>query len=88
MNILEKPLTIDQIKKLSKNGKKQIKGNVSIDLIDIYDGYESFLNALSIKLVGNELLMDISYSVIGGIGTSVYFEVSGDVSEVLNSLSD
>jgi len=81
--VFDKPMTIKEIKKKTNNGEKYLSGDVAIDLTDIYDGHESFLNALSIKLVGNELLMDITYSVIGGNGTTVFFEVTGDVSEVI-----
>jgi len=84
-DILEKPLSIREIKKRTNNGKTYLTGKVALDLSEIYDGHESFLNALSIKLVGDELLMDITYSVIGGTGHVVFFEVSGDVSEVLNN---
>jgi len=87
-NILDKPLSKKKIKELSKNGKMYVTGKVSLDLNEIYDGHETFLDALSMHLVGNELLMDITYSVIGGKGKSVFFEVSGDVSEVLNSMED
>ena len=85
LDSLTKPLSIREIKKQSNNGKTYITANVTLELSDIYDGHESFLDALSQKLVGSELLMDITYSVVGGKGTAVVFEVSGDVSQVLES---
>lgn len=85
-DVLNKPLSLKEIKKLTNNGSLYLTGKVSLELTDLYDGYESFLSALSFKLVGNDLLMDITYSVIGGEGESVFFEVSGDVREVISSL--
>lgn len=83
MDILSRPFSKKKLKELSNNGKKYITGNISLDLNEIYNGHEAFLDALSMKLIGSELLMDISHSVIGGKGSCVFFEVSGDVSEAL-----
>lgn len=83
LDCLEKPYSNREIKKLSNNGKNYITGRVAVECNELFDGLESFLDTLSRKLVGDDLLMDISYKVVGGEGSTIAFEVTGDVSEVL-----
>lgn len=84
MKVLEKPLTLPEIKKKTKNGKEYITGVVSVDIgVMTANDYESFLDELAMNLTNSDLLMDISYEVVGGKGSSVYLKVSGDVSQVL-----
>jgi hypothetical protein len=79
--------SIKQIKKLTRNGKKYLTGKVVVDLSELYDGHDAFLDTISERLTGTELLMDISYSVIKGEGLSITLEVSGDASAVLECSS-
>lgn len=83
LGALDKHYSVKEIKKLTNNGRKYLVGRVAVDCNELYDGQETFLDALSMHLVGNELLMDITYSVVGGSGSTIVFEVSGDVTEVL-----
>lgn len=75
--------TIKQIQKLTRNGRKFLTGKVKVELNELYDGHHSFLDTISLRLTGTELLMDISYSVIGGKGSYITLQVSGDASGVL-----
>lgn len=82
--ILDKPYTEEEINSLiDKNG--YITGNVVANLTEIIDAdLESFLDILSIRLTGSDLLTDISYEPIGFLqGYGLVIQVHGCVSEVL-----
>jgi hypothetical protein len=81
---LEKPLTARQIRKgLDEEG--YITGVVEIDLEEILSlDADGWLDLLSKKLVGDDLLMDISYRVVGHRRPSgIHIEVIGNPSESL-----
>lgn len=82
-DILKKPLGKSQIMaRMDRDG--YIKGVVAVDLEDVIDGdREAFLNVISTKLVGSDLLMDISYRLVGQRDDVLYIEVIGDPSEAL-----
>lgn len=77
---LLKPFTVAEIRQnLDANG--YISGDVLVDLSDIIDNdLEGFLDIISEKLVGNDLLMDITYEVAGGSKDGVVINVTGDPS--------
>jgi hypothetical protein len=55
---------------------------VKVDLSDIIGtSLEDFLDILSNAAVGNDLLMDISYKVVGHKDDLLFIEVDGDASE-------
>lgn len=88
IKVLKKPLSLRQIKKQSKNGQEYISGVVSADVGEMTSNcFETFLDGLSMSLTNTELLMDITFEVVGGKGSSVYFKVTGDVSQILESAS-
>lgn len=77
-------MSIEDIKK-NKTENNIITGNVSIPLTDIIHGdIETFLDALSNALTGTTLLMDISYAPIEVSDDNIIFQVSGDVSMILD----
>lgn len=77
-------MSIEDIKK-NKTENNIITGNVSIPLTDIIHGdIETFLDALSNALTGTTLLMDISYVPIEVSDDNIIFQVSGDVSMILD----
>ncbi len=80
--VLDEPLTKDA---MDKDG--WVKGVVAVDIGDIATGnYELFLDLLSERLVGNELLMDIQYRVVGHSADVLHIEVTGDASEVFEQV--
>lgn len=84
MQILEKPMEIDDIKKqMDKDGR--VSGIVAIGLYNIIErDEETFLDMIGETLTGSELLMDITYKVVGHDDkNNLYIEVSGDASEIL-----
>ena len=64
-----------------------ISGVIKIHISDMIDNdFEDFLDFISTELVGNELLMNIDYKVLGlceDEENTLYLLVSGDVSNVL-----
>ena len=85
--VIEKaPATEDQLYEAVAGGKYVI-GVVEVspsELIDV--DYEGFLDLVSTRLVGNDLLMDISYEAIGWNPETkaVLFKETGDPSEAYN----
>lgn len=77
-------MSIEDIKK-NKTENNIITGNVSIPLTDIIHGdIETLLDTLSNALTGTTLLMDISYAPIEVSDDNIIFQVSGDVSMILD----
>ena len=63
-----------------------VTGVVAIDLSDILGlSSEAFLDALSTRLVGCDLLQDTSYRVVGSDRDELHVEVCGDVTAVLET---
>ena len=69
-----------------------IKGTVEVHISDLIDhDLEDFLDIISTRLVGDELLSDINYDVVGihpDDKNIMYMLVSGDVSLILEDLED
>ena len=60
-----------------------------VDLSEVIDGdHEGFLDLISEESVGNAMLSDITYEVIGSRGTTLLLRVQGDVSEIMNDDAD
>ena len=86
--VLHEPLTPDQIRaRMDDDG--YVAGLVPMDLDDTTDGLESTLDALSERLVGSGLLMDIDYRPVAVTrdGT-IIVRVAGDPSMVLSDADD
>ena len=63
----------------------EVKGKVSVSPNDMIEGdLESFLDLLSIRLIGDELLCDTRYRAVGVEDGDVVFEVTGDPSMSLD----
>ncbi len=95
-NVLKKPLTKTAIKaQLAGTGKRYhgepgepwpgIDGVVAIGLSEVVDrDFEQFLDLLSERLTGTELLENIDYDVVGHDGNELHILVSGDPAGVLS----
>ena len=65
LDIVERPLSVDEIRS-HMDGRGMIHGIVRISMAEAVRGeYEEFLDLLSMKLTGTELLTDISYNIVG-----------------------
>ena len=82
---LKKPLSMAQIKKAHKAGKK-LTGIIAISLIElIQNDEERVLDIISERLTGTELLENFSYKVAGmDSKNNILLKVVGDVDYVLN----
>lgn len=83
---LREPLTHKEIiEQMDESG--YVEGVVAVDLNQvIVNDLEAFLDAISMKLVNSECLMDVNYAVVG-LGSDdkqILLQVSGDVSSVLD----
>lgn len=70
----------------SRDENNYVEGYVRMHISDMIDNdLETFLDLLSLKLVGNELLMDINYNVVGLADEqdTLILKVRGDVSMVM-----
>jgi hypothetical protein len=66
-----------------------VSGIVAVDLGDIIDrDLEGLLDELSMLLTGSELLMDITYTVVGHEGQTLWLEVTGDATEVVGCMGE
>ena len=81
---LNRPMTLEEIGLEREEEGGCITGWVGIDMEEVIDSNrEQFLDLLSIKLVGCELLQDISYDIIGHDESMLVIEVYGDPDMVL-----
>jgi len=91
MKVLKEPLDRAQAEKmLAKDPDGYIGGVVGVDLNEIIGSdLESFLNMLSTRLTGSDVLSDISYRVVGHQrdGT-ILIEVIGDPSSALEFMKE
>lgn len=87
MTAMKKPYTVEEMKeKMDDNG--YVIGVVAVPFHSIVNTeFEGFLDILSCRLVGSELLMDVDYNVVGidktEDDTNILVEVKGDVSEII-----
>ena len=92
-NYLQKSKGIPRMKPLSRQEMRAtvrrgdyVSGVVAVDLGEIIDyDHEWLLNECSALLTGSELLMDISFKVVGHHGDTLWLRVSGDASEVVRA---
>lgn len=84
MKLLKKPLSTDEIRKhMDQDG--YVSGIVEIELNDILDkNLDEFFDLLAIRLTDNELLMNISYDIVGHLENTLYIKVTGDASEIIS----
>lgn len=88
LDVLEEPLTIEQMKEQMKNNNL-VTGIVNIHISDIIDNdFEGFLDILSEKLVGSPCLMSIDYKAVAANNNEIYLQVFGDASSVINFESE
>ena len=79
--VLTRPYREEDIRaNLDKEG--HISGNVPVSLADVISrDLEGFIDLVSEKLVGSDLLMDVSYEVVGvNQESGIVIKVSGDPS--------
>ena len=85
------PVSEENIRKYADDNN-YIKGIVEVHISDLIDhDLEDFLDIISTRLVGDELLSDINYDVVGlhpDDKNIMYMLVSGDVSLILEDLED
>lgn len=63
-----------------------VAGEVEVELGVLFAGFENFLNEISLRLTGSDLLMDIRYTPISVIDEDIIvFRVSGDASAILEA---
>lgn len=89
--VLRKPLTERQIVQAIKNSVPvdgYISAVIAVDVSEIVDagGLEGFLDLISNRLTGSDLLMDADYDVVGHKGDELHFRVSGDASGIVETL--
>lgn len=89
--VLYKPLTERQIVQAIKNSVPvdgYISEVIAVDLSEIVDagGLEGFLDLISNRLTGSDLLMNVDYVVVGHEGDELHLRVSGDASGIVETL--
>lgn len=83
--ILSEPYTLEELK-ANANDNNIVYGWVSIPLHQVIDtDFESFLDNLSLKLTGTELLSGTNYELVCNADDNLIFYVEGDVSLILES---
>ena len=88
--VMQKPYTMEQMKEaLRGENEGYIEGVVAVDLSDVIDNdLEGFLDLISYKMTGTELLMDINYNVVGHEEDMLFIKVRGDVSNIVDCEDD
>lgn len=83
--ILSEPYTLEELK-ANANDNNIVYGWVSIPLHQVIDtDFESFLDNLSLKLTGTELLSGTNYELVCNDNDNLIFYVEGDISLILES---
>ncbi len=84
--LMEEPYSMGQMKEaLRGENEGYITGTVPVDLSEIIEGdLESFLDLLSEKVTGTELLTDITYEIVGFEEAILFIKVTGDVSSIVS----
>lgn len=89
--ILTDPLSREQVEELVTKSVELygvddfVSGVVEIGLSEVIErDLEQFLDLCSERLIGNDLLMQVDYDVVGHDGNMLHVKVSGDVSEALD----
>lgn len=83
--ILSEPYTLEELK-ANADDNNIVYGWVSLPLHQVINNnFESFLDNLSLKLTGTELLSGTNYELICNDDDNLIFYVEGDVSLILES---
>lgn len=83
--ILSKPYTLDELKNRA-NDNNIVHGWVSLPLNQIIKhDFDDFLDQLSFKLTGTELLSGTNYELVCNNDENLIFYVEGDISLILES---
>jgi hypothetical protein len=77
--VLTSPLKGEALLKMWRENDGEIRGLVALDLSDLFGGFEGFLDALSVALVGHDCLMNVDYTLRGVSDGSLVFEASGSL---------
>lgn len=85
-DILEGPLTEEQMKEMITEDNPYLSGNIIVDQNEMIDNdLEGFLDLISERLTGSPLLMDIDYKPIDVLEDGrIIFRARGDVSSILD----
>jgi len=82
ISLFETP-TVEKLKEIA-NSMNYVEVTIALDLEDvIHHNYEGFLNLLSEKAVGSQLLEDISYKLVGSLDEMLLIEVKGNITALL-----
>lgn len=81
---MTKTFTADNGREFTVSDEGMISGNIEVDVNELirYD-LEGALDLFAEKLVGNTLLSDISYSVVGAADGQIVMKIDGDVQHIL-----
>lgn len=83
--ILSEPYTLEELK-ANADDNNIVYGWVSLPLHQVIDNdFERFLDNLSLKLTGTELLSGTNYELVCNADDNLIFYVEGDVSLILES---
>jgi hypothetical protein len=87
MKIKTTPYTEKEIKDMIKAGHVYIKENILIELNDLINNdFEQFLDIVSMKVTGTELLSEIGYNIFGLMDKhTLIMEVTGNISECVDT---
>ena len=79
MDVLSVPYSKIEIKQQMKKNQV-VQGIVAVDVSNLIAwSYEQFINELSNRLIGGDLLMDVDYCLVGHKGSMLHFQVRGFV---------
>lgn len=83
--ILSEPYTLEELKQRA-NDNNIVHGWVSLPLHQVIDNdFEDFLDRLSLKLTGTELLSGTNYELVCNDDDNLIFYVEGDISLIIES---
>ncbi|MDR6218868.1 glyoxalase superfamily protein [Deinococcus soli (ex Cha et al. 2016)] len=84
VTVLDRPYTTEQLRALRAEHDGYVSGVIALDIDSIAGtDYERFLDLISSELTGTDLLMDVSYTVVGTRGETILLEVRGDPDTIL-----
>lgn len=84
--VLRKPLSMTAMKKLAKKDNWWICGTVQVDLSEIVGlDLEGFLDLISQRLTGTDILENQSYEIVGHIKDSLLLFIEGDARAILKT---
>ena len=87
--VLNKPLTTEQIKDLSENGKVRIECMIYVSLAELMENdFESVLDVMSERVHESGGFSDFSYKAMGVEGDFIVMQLNGDVKPILELLEE